>query len=382
MFKQTAPVIKLPVEATESDHLALLGLLNSSTACFWLKQVCFPKGGDHVGQEGARVRRSLWDERDAFNATNLESFPLPDGRPTELARKLDDIAQRLASHAPGGLLNRWQSPGITPGDSIKESFEDCRRESTAIRERMIALQEELDWECYGLYGLVDEVLTYRGEPPGLRFGWRAFEIAMQPKIVSGEVQTTWFERHNATPLPGPHTEWPKDYQDLVRRRMVVIATNRTVALIEQPEYKRRWNTEPWESQLERALNDWLFDRLESYFDFDGRMNDEGKTTARLTIALTTAGKLADIARQDPDFLQVGELYRGDPAFDVTRLVAELVEGESVPLLPILRYKPSGLRSARSGKTPGLCNAARMRSTPGLRSPRAIPGTFRSWTRRS
>ena len=73
--------------------------------------------------------------------------------------------------------------------------------------------------------------------------------------------------------------------------------------------------------------------------------------------MTTVGKLADIARQDPDFLQVGELYRDDPAFDVTRLVAELVEGESVPLLPILRYKPSGLRSARSGKTPGRCNAS-------------------------
>ena len=82
------------------------------------------------------------------------------------------------------------------------------------------------------------------------------------------------------------------------------------------------------------------------------MNDEGKPTARLDIALTTVGKLADIARQDPDFLQVGELYRDDPAFDVTRLVAELVEAESVPLLPILRYKPSGLASARSGKTPG------------------------------
>ena len=88
---------------------------------------------------------------------------------------------------------------------------------------------------------------------------------------------------------------------------------------------------------------WLLDRLEFYFDFNGRMNDEGKPTARLAIALTTVGKLADIARQDPDFLQVGELYRDDPAFDVTRLVAELVEGESVPLLPILRYKPSGLR---------------------------------------
>ena len=48
-----------------------------------------------------------------------------------------------------------------------------------------------------------------------------------------------------------------------------IETDRNIALIEQPEYKRRWNTEPWESQLERALRSWLLDRLESYFDFDG-----------------------------------------------------------------------------------------------------------------
>ena len=38
-------MIKLPEGATEDDHLALLGVLNSSTACFWLKQVCHKKGG-------------------------------------------------------------------------------------------------------------------------------------------------------------------------------------------------------------------------------------------------------------------------------------------------------------------------------------------------
>ena len=43
VFNRTAPVIKLPAAATEDDHLGLLGLLNSSTACFWLKQVCFQK---------------------------------------------------------------------------------------------------------------------------------------------------------------------------------------------------------------------------------------------------------------------------------------------------------------------------------------------------
>ena len=44
VFKQTAPVIKLPQGATEDEHLALLGVLNSSTACFWLKQSSHNKG--------------------------------------------------------------------------------------------------------------------------------------------------------------------------------------------------------------------------------------------------------------------------------------------------------------------------------------------------
>ena len=36
VFNRSAPVIKLPEGATEDEHLLLLGILNSSTACFWL----------------------------------------------------------------------------------------------------------------------------------------------------------------------------------------------------------------------------------------------------------------------------------------------------------------------------------------------------------
>ena len=164
------------------------------------------------------------------------------------------------------------------------------------------------------------------------------------KIAAGETQTTWFDRHGASPITLLPSDWPDNYRRLVERRIALIESDPSIRLIEQPAYKRRWNTETWKSQLAQALRDWLLNRLESYSDFDGRMNDAGKPTSRLAIALTTVGSIADIAHQDPDFLQVGALYRDDPAFDVTRLVAELVEGESVPLLPILRYKPSGLRT--------------------------------------
>jgi hypothetical protein len=210
------------------------------------------------------------------------------------------------------------------------------------------VQEDLDWECYRLYGLIDESLTVnlaRGDehcsiPPACR----AFEIVLARKLAAGEAQSTWFERHSMQPLTDlPDTAKNKGYREIVSRRIAAIEAIPEIALIEQPEYKRRWNSEPWESQLERALREWLLGRLESYFDFDGRMNATGEPTAKLERELVSVANLADVARQDVQFLEVGELYRDDPAFDVQALVQELVLAECVPMLPVLRYKDSGLR---------------------------------------
>jgi len=63
----------------------------------------------------------------------------------------------------------------------------------------------------------------------------------------------------------------------------------------------------------------------------------------LELRLTTTATLADLMREDQEFLQVAELLTGRPDFDVAKLVAGLIEDHSVPLLPVLRYKASGLR---------------------------------------
>jgi len=68
-----------------------------------------------------------------------------------------------------------------------------------------------------------------------------------------------------------------------------------------------------------------------------------RVRASIPIAITSIAKLADIAKSDSQFITVGELYRNDPAFKIEKLITELVEAESVPHLPILRYKPTGLR---------------------------------------
>src|SRR5262249_26978852 len=73
-FKQSAPVIKLPAGATEDDPLALLGLLNSSTGCFWMKQVMAAKSSQRaVGTHRDRPEEVHFE----FAGTALERFPIP-----------------------------------------------------------------------------------------------------------------------------------------------------------------------------------------------------------------------------------------------------------------------------------------------------------------
>jgi hypothetical protein len=331
VFKQTAPVIKLPGTASEDDHLALLGLLNSSVACFWLRQVCHDKGGGGIG---GGIAAETWERFFAFNGTKVGRFPLPNERPLSLARKLDALARDFADQTPARVLARWDGTA-----SLAALLDAAHIASMKLRGRMIALQEEIDWQCYRLYGLTDEDLS--GPSAGeLALGRRAFEIVLGRKMRDGDLQTTWFARHGSTPTT--ETDDP-----LTLRRIAAIESNPQIALIEQPEYKRRWSDTPLEEKVQAALHAWLLDRLESYFDLDGRMNDAGKPTAKVDVSLLSTAKLADLAGQDPAFQTVAELYRGRPDFDVVKLVTELVEAESVPLLPVLRYKPSGLDKRRA-----------------------------------
>lgn len=348
VFKNTAPVMKLKNGATEDDHLALLGLLNSSTACFWLRQVCFPKGGDHQGSEGARVRASLWDERFAFNATQIAGFPVAKDKPLALAKALDTLAQELQQHAPTAILTASVNHSRAALDAARARWQ-------ATLARMISLQEELDWHCYRAYGLIegDDLVAPSGadgmpDVPPLHFGERAFEILLARTMARGGDQSTWFERHGARALTEPPAHWPVAYRQLYHGRHEAVQENRDLALIERPDYKRRWNVEPWDKQFERAAREWLLTRLEGYF-FEGervagaadRFAAAGFRPAT-TPALSTTNQLAGVAQTDHAFLAVAELLIGGPGFSVPKLVRELVEGASVPSLPVQRYKPAGL----------------------------------------
>lgn len=336
VFKQTAPVIKLPAAASEDDHLGLLGLLNSSLACFWLKQVCFPKGGDSIGGDGARVRKTLWDERYAFNATNIAEFPLSAERPLALGLTLDTLARDIEACLPAARF-RFAIEGSQPLPT-RQTLDEMRDRAAGLRRRAVAWQEELDWECYALYGLVPGAtskLRYAGVPPEVRLGERAFEIVLARRVAAGHEAATWFERHGSTPITEIPSHWPEDYRQVVQRRIDLIERDRNIGLIERPEYKRRWSTPAWEDLERAALREWLLDRLEAAEHWPASVDQPPH--------LTTVNRLADAVRSDADFMQIAELYAGHSGFDVTQVVGELVAGESVPFLPALRYTDTGLR---------------------------------------
>ena len=447
VFRQSAPVIKLAADATEADHLTLLGLLNSSSGCFWMKQTFHNKGGGGIG---GGLASEEWEQFYEYTGTGLKIFPLPANRPIALAEALDRLAAERQTHLPAQLADRFP---MTPAE-----FDAHRDTAADLLARMIALQEELDWESYRLYAVIDEDCRYGGrlptdglppatptnpdasdttaahdrtpstapapalptdsnasrpaaarehlssgmlapatststdphapdtgnhreppapvpdepasglsisdhrhtaggpasgaphttseesgsdadadasntgnhrEPPPLTLGERAFEIVMARRMAAGELETTWFTRHGSTPVTELPAHWPVDYRALVERRIELIHSDRFIGLLEKPEYKRRWNTEPWHAQEQRALRNWLLDRLES-------------PAYWTELRLATVRTLAERAATDTDFHQVAARYAGHQGVDLALLVAELVEAESVPALPVQRYKPSGL----------------------------------------
>jgi len=157
VFNRTAPIIKLPASATVDDHLSLLGLLNSSAACFWMKQVFQNRGGQGIN-EGAKTE--MWERFTEFASTQLHNFPIASS-PLEIARALDAEAQRLSCNLP--------SSAATSDVPNRAKLDEARAAADSARARMIALQEELDWRCYGQYGLIDNTPEY-AEPPPHRLG--------------------------------------------------------------------------------------------------------------------------------------------------------------------------------------------------------------------
>ncbi|MEV1077456.1 BREX-2 system adenine-specific DNA-methyltransferase PglX [Streptomyces sp. NPDC050211] len=341
LHNQHAPVVQFQKEKYTGEPIPLLGVLNSSSACFWLKQVSQGKGGSGLGRGH---QDEAWEERYEFTGTKLQEFPLPARLPVPLSRSLDTLAQELATYEPSAICAAAEPPTRSRLDTAHDSW-------TRTRQHMIALQEELDWEVYHSYGLLTDAEKARLTAPSpaptpipqVKLGERAFEIVLARKQDAGELETAWFNRHNSTPVTKIPAHWPDWYQAIVQARIDTISARRDLALIERPECKRRWATDPWEKRERAALRAWLLDRCEDKTLWFHVLNDFVQPRT-LTIA-----QLADELEKLPDakaILNTAHLYAthlGKPNLSLTQVLADVVDAEHVPYLAAYRYKDTGLR---------------------------------------
>ncbi|MGW2558672.1 BREX-2 system adenine-specific DNA-methyltransferase PglX [Streptomyces sp. NPDC001514] len=342
IYNRHAPVIKLPSGVQGDTFLGLLGVLNSSLACFWLKQVSHNKGeggGARVQAGYAALGSEAWKNTYEFTGTKLQEFPLAAELPLEHGRTIDSLSRDLATYEPDVVA--------AAGVPARASLDEAHAAHTRNRARMIALQEELDWTVYGLYGLLtpNEVgrttVASPADLPEIAPGERAFEIVLARAMAAGEAETAWFERHGSTPIVELPSHWPDAYKTTVQARIDVIVSRKDLALIERPECKRRWTDDPWEKKEKAALRTWLLDRCEDENLWFG-LRDGFRAPRTLTVS-----QLADALRQDANVRAVAELYAADHMgkrdASLATVLADIVAPEHVPYLAALRYKDSGLR---------------------------------------
>jgi hypothetical protein len=326
IFNRSAPVIKLPEGATEDDHYDLLGVLNSSTACFWLKQVSHDKGNGGIG---GGIASESWERFFEFTGTKLAEFPLPGERARSLARRLDETSQKRAE----------VSPSATLAASGPSQLAEAKSRWVELGHELVALQEELDWTIYAAYGLVDPELAAEAEPLlPISANERPFEVALARSVAEGTRDTTWFSRHSRAPVTQVPSEWPTQCRELHELRMAEPLKNPLIRQLEQPEYKRRWLESTWGELVGVAVRDAILDRLEAH-----RLWLDGNGRPRLR----SLAQLADEVRQDKALRELIVILAGSQDFDLAAELSRLVEAEAVPALAILRYKAAGVEKFRA-----------------------------------
>ena len=166
IFNPTAQYIQLRADVSLVDHLAIAAALNSSAACFWLKQKSQNKAGSGIGRG---IQPEPWMNRYAFNGVTVKELPIPRELPRRRAQVIASLTEVMVTSSPATFVGR------TPFS--RSEFDKNRVSFSAARGKMIAHQEELDWELYRLYGILDEDLTCAdGDLPELALGERAFEL--------------------------------------------------------------------------------------------------------------------------------------------------------------------------------------------------------------
>ena len=348
VFKQSAPIIKLPEDATEEDHLALLGYLNSSTACFWMKQVMMNKAGSGIGRG---IQDELWESRFEFDGTKLGTVPLFQFDDIwRISRAMDELTSRRRALEPRKTIRDFKGQGAL---FLGEALDIAKNEDRHLLARMVSLQEELDWMIYEAFGLLSEEdlrihrqaqgEAFPGLPnqlstnpvdvrkQGLWPGHRPFEVVLARDSLTSGVPTAWFARNGYWSPSQASEAYAPVYQRLIETRIAIIDRNKQIRLIERPEYKHRWTVPSYHDATAQALREFLVDAAERSMSLTAQSPE-----------IRTTRHLAHLLDNDPKVQIVADLLTGESSPDLEKLLTDLIGGEAVPCTSALRYSDTGM----------------------------------------
>ncbi len=304
VFKQSAPIIKLLDGSSEDDHLALLGYLNSSVACFWMKQVFYPKAsavGDLSTEKG-----NAEDNRYEFAATGLRPLPIPPltKMVASLGARLDAASQRRRQN---GDVKQWldHDENSTSLGNFIDSI--CAQDEVAAGD-LVALQEELDWAVYEAFGLAPDT-----------------NVTMHPAPITPE------ERPGSGGAAHP-------------KRRALIDESAELRFLESPVYKRPWlgqrgvfgsNTFTFRDRVLQQLRDWLLDAAESEL-----------IKTRETAQPRSVRDLAQCLDKNPKSRAVAEVLASSSTYDLEALLGALMKGEAMASATSQVYTEEGLEKRR------------------------------------
>ncbi|MCC6876643.1 MAG: BREX-2 system adenine-specific DNA-methyltransferase PglX, partial [Sandaracinaceae bacterium] len=314
VFKQTAPIIKLPEDATEDDHLALLAYLNSSTACFWMKQVCFDKGNRG---EGGGFTAELWEKFYQYSSSAISEMPIPPlddaqrSRATEYGRTLSELGARRSQLSDVSLLFGSEKTQ----QELERQLADQLGRLSAVENQLRAQQESLDWWVYSLFGLAEQrgIPTARELPPGERLSDRLFAKA----VCEGAIGERYF---TLCRLPSPDilTSFPHEPGALE----AVVEGSTFLRLLENPVYKRTFREGMRPPDVAQIASTWLACEAEAAFD--------ETSTLSPTHVVQRSGSKSQVVSETC-------LHRS-----LRDSLVDILSGDSVPFLAAYRYTGAGL----------------------------------------
>lgn len=313
VFKQSAPVIRLK-EPSDDAYLALLGILNSSVASFWIKQVFYPKGSrtKDFDKGGTLPENNRYD----LSSTGMMAFPLPEGwqskRIIELARAIDALARERLAVAPENAIAG--SGHMQSAAELRRAVHEAAQRDESLQRRMIALQEELDWAVYGLYGICTDVPNEGPVPDGIGVDVEARPYcATRFDMLPAAIAARYAARRDA------------------------ISNDVRLRILETPVFKRLWRgTQGVFGRYDRTYAERARTALDQWFGMalEEALRERGRPS--------TAEQVAALLQVDPRVLACGEFLAGRPDFDLGRLVREAMARDAIPSNPTHLLTPSGL----------------------------------------